>query len=198
MRALFRIAFAATGIAFCGLVGFYGYHRFGEIPPLPSPPRSQMDSTEGPSGNASYAALVYHKTLSKAERQHVLEGQFTLVYSTQTMPAQIKHAFAEITSEQTFALANVGEKYQITDVIDQPGLPFRRLIFAGVNGNKWLIHYEHGGIGHSTAVLLLELDAENKVRFVWGGAGSEIAGNMSALRAAVGAGHFSDRGTFYW
>ena len=35
MRALFRIAFAATGIAFCGLVGFYGYHRFGEISPLP-------------------------------------------------------------------------------------------------------------------------------------------------------------------
>ena len=198
MRALFRVTFAATGIAFCGLVALYGYRRFGKIPPLPSPSKSQMDSTEGPSANASYAAFVNHKTLTKAERQHVLEGQFTLVYSTQTMPAQIKHAFAEITGEQRFALANPGEKYQVTDVIDEPGLPFRRLIFAGVNGKKWLIHYEHGGIGHSTAVLLLELNAENKVRFVWGGAGSEIAESMPTLRTAVAAGRFSDRATFYW
>lgn len=78
MRALFRVTFAATGIAFCGLVALYGYRRFGKIPPLPSPSKSQMDSTEGPSANASYAALVNHKTLTKAERQHLLEGQFTL------------------------------------------------------------------------------------------------------------------------
>jgi hypothetical protein len=189
MRVFLRVAIAAVGIALVASIAAYSYHKFGKIPPPP-----KVGTSEG----ATCAPWRFHKTLSKEEQQHVLDGEFKVVTSTELMPPRIKQAFTEVACLPQFALANPGEKYQVTDVIDEPGLPFRRLVFAGVSGNKWLIHYEHGGIGYSTAVVLLELDAQNKVRFVWGGAGAECAKNLSALRTAIGAGRFSDCGTFYW
>jgi len=80
------------------------------------------------------SAQEYHKRLSPAERNHILDGSFTNVTKTEAMPPIVKRAFATITAEPSFALANPGQKFQVTDVVIDRGLPRRRLIFAGAQG----------------------------------------------------------------
>jgi hypothetical protein len=140
----------------------------------------------------------FHKQLSAAEKEHILDSAFTEVTKAEAMPANVKQAFAKITAEPSFALANPGQKYQVTDVVVERGLPRRRLVFAGVRGDEWLVHYELGGIGHSYCVLLFKVDAQNRVQFVWGGVGSHGAKNLDQLRKMVAAGQFSDEMQNYW
>jgi hypothetical protein len=140
----------------------------------------------------------FHKQLSPAEKQHILDGPFRAVMTIEDMPAHVKQAFAKITGESSFALANPGQKYQVTDVVVDRGLPRRRLVFAGVRGDEWFVHYELGGIGHSYCVLLFKVDPQNRVQFVWGGAGSHGARNLDQLRKMVAAGQFSDEMQNYW
>jgi hypothetical protein len=92
--------------------------------------------------------------LSTAEKEHILDGQFKMISTTGSMPANIKQAFSETTREPSFALADPGQKYQVTDVVVDRNLPFRRLVFAGVKDDKWFIHYERGGRGHGYYVLV--------------------------------------------
>ena len=92
-----------------------------------------------------------------AEKEHILDGQFKVVSTTEDIPANVKQAFSAITRESSFALANPGQKYQVTDVVVDRDLPFRCLVFAGVKGDKWFVHYERGGRGHTYYVLVLQL-----------------------------------------
>ena len=82
------------------------------------------------------SAQQFHKRLSAAEKEHILDSLFTEVTRTEAMPANVKQAFAKITGEPSFALANPGQKYQVTDVVVERGLPRRRLVFAGVRGDE--------------------------------------------------------------
>ncbi len=144
------------------------------------------------------AAQQFHKQLSATEKEHILDSSFTMVARTEAMPANVKQAFAKITGEPSFALANPGQKYQVTDVVVERGLPRRRLVFAGVRGDEWLVHYELGGIGHSYCVLLFKVKSQNHVQFVWGGVGFHGAKNLDQLRKMVAAGQFSDEMQNYW
>lgn len=144
------------------------------------------------------SAQQFHKRLSAAEKEHILDTPFTEVTKTEAMSDKAKQAFAKITGESSFALANPGQKYQATDMVVERGLPLRRLVFGGVRGDQWFIHYELGGFGHSYCVLLFKVDPTNPVQFVWGGAGSHGAKNLSQLRKMVAAGQFSDEMQYYW
>src|SRR5258708_3752595 len=90
------------------------------------------------------AAQQFHKQLSATEKEHILDSSFTMVARTEAMPANVKQAFAKITGEPSFALANPGQKYQVTDVVVDRDLPFRRLVFAGVEADEWFVHYGQG------------------------------------------------------
>src|SRR5258708_33833414 len=140
----------------------------------------------------------FHKVLSDAEKQHILDGQFTLVGSTQAMPEPLKNAFALITREQQFELANPGQKYQATDVIEVGHLPSRRMICAGANRDKWFIHYEHGGIGHSYAVVVFAKTTQGGWEFLWGGVAFERAKDLDDLRKKIADGRFHDDRLYYW
>jgi hypothetical protein len=143
-------------------------------------------------------AQDFHARLSSTEKQHVLDSPFTQVTKTESMPASVKQAFARITGEPAFALANPGEKFQLTDVVVDRRLPSRRLVFAGVRGEEWFVHYEMGGIGHSYCVVLFRVDSQDRLAFVWGGAGSHSAKDLDQLRKMVAAGQFSDDRKYYW
>jgi hypothetical protein len=65
-------------------------------------------------------------------------------------------------------------------------------VFAGVNGDKWFVHYERGGIGHGYYVLLFTVDSHGDAHFVWGGSGSNGAKNLEQLRKMVATGRLSD------
>jgi hypothetical protein len=136
--------------------------------------------------------------LSAAEKEHILDGQFKVVSTTAGMPANVKQAFSEITREPSFALANPGQKYQVTDVVVDRNLPFRRLVFAGVNADKWFVHYERGGRGHGYYVLVFKVDPHGDAHFVWGGSGPNGAKNLEQLRKMVATGQLSDGENYYW
>ena len=138
-------------------------------------------------------------SLSKADRDNIFKGDFTIVKDTEAIPANVKQSFAEITKEPSFALANPGQEYQATDVVNpkKPRLPWRRLIFAGRCGDRWFIHYERGGIGHYYAIVLLSADGGNHPQFLWGGVGFSGAQNLTELRALVAAERFSEKHSRY-
>jgi hypothetical protein len=114
------------------------------------------------------------------------------------MPSKVQEAFAAITGERSFALANPGQKYQETDVVSEPGLPFRRLLFAGTKDDEWFVHYERGGRGHGYDIIVFRVDAQHAVQFLWGGAGFHCAKNLDGLRKMVAAGQFSDDRAYSW
>ena len=143
-------------------------------------------------------AQDFHARLSSTEKQHLLDGPFTRVAKTEAMPANVKLAFANITGEPSFALANPGERFQVTDVIIDHSLPHRRLVFAGARDEEWVVHYEVGGIGHYYCVVLFKVDSQNHLTFVWGGAGSHGAKDLDQLRKMVAGGQFSDDRKTYW
>ena len=83
-------------------------------------------------------------------------------------------------------LADPGQKWQATDVIMEPNLPGKRLIWAEVGSDYYVVHYERGGIAHSFHILVAKLtknDAQPKV--VWravGGPLKDYAAFLDALR----------------
>jgi hypothetical protein len=143
-------------------------------------------------------AQHFHKQLSRPEKEHLLDGSFTKVATTEAMPPKVKEAFAEITGERSFALANPGQKYQETDVVYEPGLPFRRLLFAGAKDDEWFVQYERGGRGHGYDVVVFKVNAQHPVQFLWGGAGFHGAENLDELRKMVATGQFSDDRAYSW
>ena len=140
----------------------------------------------------------FHKQLSRPEKERLLDGSFKKVATTEAMPPKVKEAFAAITGERSFALANPGQKYQETDVVSEPGLPVRRLLFAGAKDDEWFVHYERGGIGHGDYIVVFKVDAQHAVQFLWGGAGFHGAKNLDELRKMVAAGQFSDDRAYSW
>jgi hypothetical protein len=189
-RVYVRLGLLTVGVAL--IAGTVYFHRRSAVKAFPSP---ATDSTVLTGRDLAYK---FHRQLSIPEKQHILDGNFATITSTEGLPEPIKNAFATITGVKPFALANPDKKYQVTDVIEEPGLPSRRLIIAGVCKNRWFIHYEHGGIGVSDAVLVLETDPDNSIRFVWGGTGFKKASNLDDLRAAIANGKFADDQAFYW
>jgi mono/diheme cytochrome c family protein len=125
---------------------------------------------------------VPHK-LTTDEKAHILDGEFTIEKTVDHLPDSLKSAFAHLAKEADFKMANPGEKFEATDDISDPGLPNRRLIFAGISKNRYFIHYEHGGIGYHCDVVVFDVNAEGKVSFL--GAGSGRAKDLAELRALV-------------
>jgi hypothetical protein len=139
--------------------------------------------------------------LSAAEKEHILDGQFKVVSTTKGLPTSVKQAFSETTRERSFALANPGQKYQVTDVVVERNLPFRRLVFAGVKDDEWFVHYERGGRGRGYYVLVFKIDPHGDAHLVWGGSGPNGAKNLEQLRKMVAAGqlsYISDVENYYW
>ncbi len=63
-------------------------------------------------------------------------------------------------------LAEPGQNWNATDAITDPTLPGKRLIWAAVGGEYYVVHYERGGIAHTYHILFAKLaknDAKPKV-----------------------------------
>ena len=90
-------------------------------------------------------------------------------------------------------LAEPGQKWNATDVITDPTLPGKRLIWAAVGGEYYVVHYERGGIAHSFHILIARLtknDAKPKV--VWRGVGGPLK-DYAAFLIALRNGKLDDR-----
>src|SRR2546428_85568 len=90
-------------------------------------------------------------------------------------------------------LADPGQKWNATDAIMDPTLPGKRLIWAAVGGEYYVVHYERGGIAHSFHILIARLtknDAKPKV--IWRGVGSPLK-DYAAFLIALRNGKLDDR-----
>jgi hypothetical protein len=64
----------------------------------------------------------------------------TEVSSVTELPAALKKLIGPI--------ADIGAPFNSTDDVDDPSLPFRRLIRGGHRDKDWFLWYEHGGISY--------------------------------------------------
>lgn len=126
----------------------------------------------------------------------MLSGNCAMIDETRKLPEPIKNAFATITGDRPFALAEPGARFNATDVIE-PGLTRRRLVLAGNCGDRWFIEYEHGGIGLSVAFMVLRSNGDQSVTLIWGLCLKEKAQSLDELRAALNNAAFWD-GPNYW
>jgi mono/diheme cytochrome c family protein len=153
-------------------------------------------SIKRPSKAAASYSPPFHR-IPRAEKAHILDGDFSIEKSVTRLPDSLKSAFARLAGARYFNMANPGEKFQVTDVVDEPGLAWRRLIFAGISKDRYFTHYEKGGIAHSSHIAIFSVDSERKVNFLWGGPGP-AANDLAQLRTMLAAGKFADDLPYYF
>jgi hypothetical protein len=138
------------------------------------------------------------KHLRAYDRNHLLKKDtFNIVMRTEQIPNSVVRAFVHITRDSAFSMANPGEKFQVTDVIDEAGLSDRRLIFAGIASDHCVLHYEMGGIGHAYYLLLFRLKGSHAT-FVWGATLWVALDGLVGMRSAILHDTLDDRYPYLW
>jgi hypothetical protein len=95
-------------------------------------------------------------------------------------------------------MADKGGKWNVTDVITDPDLPFHRLIWAVETQKYFVIHYERGGIGHSTRFLVISPpDADGKRKLEWAAVdlGAKAHKNLKEFLSAAKSGKLKADGS---
>jgi hypothetical protein len=135
-----------------------------------SPPLGEAPSIEYPS-----------EKMAESTARRFLEGSFTLINDVRNLPPPVLRGFTEVGGSR-LVIANPGENFQVTDVIYDSSLPRKRLIFAGVSGEKCFVYYEQGGLGHSYILHLFHVNS-NSMKPVAQGYCSGRAANLDQLRS---------------
>jgi hypothetical protein len=122
--------------------------------------------------------------LPAEDRKALLDAsRFHEVHSTKDLPSTI----VVLCVDDKGKLADPGENWNATDAITDPTLPWKRLIWAAVGSDYYVVHYECGGIDHSFHVLVAKLPEDDaKPNVIWralGGSLKDYAEFVSALRA---------------
>ncbi|MGA9463956.1 MAG: hypothetical protein WBV28_14285 [Terracidiphilus sp.] len=175
-------------LAALAVVGVFIHHRY-TVEPFAAP---MVGTAESDADDLRYRL---HSRLSTDQKQHLFDGGCRSVTSTDGLPIAIRNAFASITQDKPFALANPRARFNATDVIE-PGLPRRRMVYAGACENRWFLEYEKGGIGLSVQVMVLRLEQNSDVHFMWGGSGFRSVASLAALKTAIVSGAFGDADRF--
>ena len=128
-------------------------------------------------------------------RRHLLEDELRVITTTREIPDSVIARFAELTKTKGVVFAQPGAKYQETDVVSEPGLPQRRLIFAGLGKGLCVLYYERGGIGHSEHVMVFQVGQEGS-ELMWGAILKGRANSLEELRDAVRKGDYGPNHSF--
>jgi hypothetical protein len=71
-------------------------------------------------------------------------ARFHEVHSTKDLPP----AVVALCVDDKGKLADPGQNWNATDAITDPTLPWKRLIWAAIGDDYYVVHYERGGIDH--------------------------------------------------
>jgi hypothetical protein len=142
-------------------------------------------------GAATQSLCCADITKLPAEDRKVLQdsSRFHEVHSTKDLPP----AVVALCVDDKGKLADSGQNWNATDAVTDPTLPWKRLIWAAVGDDYYVVHYERGGIDHSFHVLVATLtknDAKPKV--IWRGLGAPFK-DYAAFLAALKNGKLDDR-----
>lgn len=133
---------------------------------------------------ARQAAGITYVKLAATQIPKLLDGDCSTISRSRELPDPIKNAFATLTRDRPFALADPGARFNTTDFIEED-LPMRRLVLAGHCEDRWFIEYEHGGIGLSIALMVLRVNHDQSVTLLWGTYLEEKATNLDKLRSKI-------------
>lgn len=131
-------------------------------------------------------------TKLSAEDRKVLQdlSRFHEIRSTVNLPSAI---LALCEGGGDGKLAEPGQKWNATCVITDPTLPGKRLIWAAVGGEYYVVHYERGGIDHSFHVLVAKLTKdEAKPKVIWQAVGRQLK-DYTTFVDALRSGKLDDR-----
>ncbi len=118
-----------------------------------------------------------------SDSQRKLLADVTLFRPLQSK-SEIPSAVLVLCSDLNGRMADIGERWEATDVITNETLPRKRLIWAVVHQDYYLVHYERGGRGHSFHVLLAQLKAGKKADVLWRAVGEKYL-DISAFSRAL-------------
>jgi hypothetical protein len=114
---------------------------------------------------------------------------FHEVHSTGDLPP----AVVTLCAGDKTNIADPGGKWNATDVVIDATLPSKRLIWAAVGGEYYVVHYERGGIAHSYHILVAKLaKAQSKPKEVWSAMGGPFK-DYAAFVGALRSGKLDDR-----
>ena len=102
-------------------------------------------------------------SMSQAEVEQFLDGDFQLIQHMRDLPDPLIQAFTE-TGGSRLTMADPGESFQVTDNVLDPSLPWKRLVLAGRSGDKSFILYEEGGISHFYVLALFKRGPANALK----------------------------------
>jgi len=159
------IGLVAVVVAFAAL--FYDVRIRFAIPDKLEPISGANRESEWPPGEPALIKFAA-PTMSSAERREFLNADYRIVRKVADLPAGIRKLYTP-KGKSRAAIADPGEKFQVTDVITEPDLPWRRLIFGGVAQDRAFIHYEEGGIAHSYIVEFFRLESPDIALGLWSG-----------------------------
>jgi hypothetical protein len=126
-----------------------------------------------------------------AEDRKVLQDSSRLheIHSTKDLPP----AIVALCADDKGRLADPGQNWNPTDAVTDPTLPWKRLIWAAVNGDYYVVHYERGGIDHSFHVLVAKLPKNDaKPTVVWQALAKQLK-DYAAFLDALRNGKLDDR-----
>jgi len=118
--------------------------------------------------NISRADDTTNVTSILPEHQKVLADapRFRDVHVTTKLPL----AVFSLCADSSGKLAEPGQKWQVTDVIIDVNLPRHRLIWAAMDENYYVVHFESGGIAHSFEVMIVTMRPDTtKPTIIWQG-----------------------------
>ncbi len=118
------------------------------------------------SAHAKQDQLTSGTPLSAADKKHLLEDNFVLVKTVSAIPPLVQKKI--LGSGIREGMADAGQPYQSTDVLESKPLPFRRLVFAGTSPGYCVVYCECGGFAPRQEVLLYHLLPGQAV-LVWRG-----------------------------
>jgi hypothetical protein len=149
------------------------------LPEKQAPPLGEEPQIEYPAEKMSRVAI-----------RSFLEGQFSIIKHVGSLPAPVLQVFTEKGGSRP-VMADPGKNFEATDFIVDGTLPRKRLIFAGVSGDKCFVQYEQGGIGHFYVLALYNLPSQGRLKPLWWGSCPRPATNIDTLRTWVANGSCS-------
>jgi hypothetical protein len=154
---------------------------------------AQSSAPATPAGSAGpqvASATAGSFPTNASESAKLRSERFTPVTDVATFPDACKKAFATLTKERTFALANPGQPFQATDVMSMAKLPWRRLILGGTTPDRCIVYYEKGGFATSYAAVLFDISKVEEPTMIWRGVGGGAPHDLPELVSSVTTGGF--------
>lgn len=131
--------------------------------------------------------IDFTNPLPKSAVLEFLQGEFTTIEDVKSLPSPVLKAFTEIGGVRP-VIANPGQKFEVGDVIFDASIPRKRLLFAGVSGDRCFVHYEQGGRGHSYLLALFQLMPGDSMKPIWKGYCGP-AKDIQGLRSEIESDH---------